>query len=55
MISIITHSETGKALAEKILRKEPDAKMIQKPVDYNKLWQTGHALVFIGALGICVR
>ncbi|WP_320113241.1 precorrin-4 C(11)-methyltransferase [Draconibacterium orientale] len=55
MISIITHSETGKALAEKILRKEPDAQMIQKPVDYYKLWQTGHALVFIGALGICVR
>jgi precorrin-4 C11-methyltransferase len=55
MISIITHSERGKALAEKILIKEPDAELIQKPIDYKNLWQTGNALVFIGALGICVR
>ena len=55
MISIITHSEKGKELAEKILAKEPEAELVQKPVHYKNLWQSGNALVFIGALGICVR
>ena len=55
MISIITHSEKGKELAEKLLAKESEAELVQKPVDYQKLWQSGNALVFIGALGICVR
>ncbi|MCG6190282.1 precorrin-4 C(11)-methyltransferase [Maribellus maritimus] len=55
MISIITHSEKGKILAEKLLAKESEAELVQKPIDYKKLWQSGNALVFIGALGICVR
>ena len=55
MISIITHSEKGKILARKLLTKGLDAELVQKPVDYQKFWQTGSALVFIGALGICVR
>ena len=55
MISIITHSEKGRELAEKILSKEHEAQLIQTPVDYKELWQQGNALVFIGALGICVR
>ncbi len=55
MISIITHSEKGKVLAEKLLAQEPEAELVQKPVDYKKLWDSGNALVFIGALGICVR
>ncbi len=55
MISIITHSEKGKALANKLLQKDVEAELVAKPVDYEKLWKTGNALVFIGALGICVR
>ena len=55
MISIITHSEKGKELAKKLLQKGLDARLTGKPVDYEKLWTTSSALVFIGALGICVR
>ena len=55
MISIITHSEKGKILSEKLLATETEAELVQKPVDYKKLWDSGNALVFIGALGICVR
>lgn len=55
MISIITHSEKGKVLAEKLMEKDLDAVLIQKPVDYKKCWQSSSALIFIGALGICVR
>ncbi len=55
MISIITHSEKGKVLAEKLLAQEPEAELVKKPVDYQTLWHSGNALVFIGALGICVR
>ncbi len=55
MISIITHSEKGKVLADKLLAKEPGAELVKKPVDYQTLWHSGNALVFIGALGICVR
>ncbi len=55
MISIITHSEKGKVLAEKLLAQEPEAELVKKPLDYQTLWHSGNALVFIGALGICVR
>jgi len=55
MISIITHSEKGKALAQKIQQKKAETQLIQRPVNYAELWATGNALVFIGALGICVR
>ena len=55
MISIITHSEKGKVLADKLLAKEPGAELVKKSVDYQTLWHSGNALVFIGALGICVR
>ncbi|PIF02206.1 MAG: precorrin-4 C(11)-methyltransferase [Draconibacterium sp.] len=55
MISIITHSEKGRKLAEKILEKEPKAELVEKPIGFKNLWQSGNALVFIGALGICVR
>ena len=55
MISIIFHSEKGKKLADKLLQNDVEAELITKPVDYEKLWKTGNALVFIGALGICVR
>ena len=55
MISIITHSEKGKKLADKLLQNDVEAELITKPVDYKKLWETGNSLVFIGALGICVR
>lgn len=55
MISIITHSEKGKALVDKLLQKDVEAELVTTPVNYEKLWETGNALVFIGALGICVR
>lgn len=55
MISIITHSEKGKELAKLVLANESEAELLQQPVDYKSRWQAGNALVFIGALGICVR
>ncbi len=55
MVSVITHSEKGNELANKLLQKGLDANLTGKPVDYEKLWTTSSALVFIGALGICVR
>ena len=55
MISIITHSDKGKILAEKLVKELRDAEIIAKPIDYKALWLSGNALIFIGALGICIR
>lgn len=55
MISIITHSEKGRLLAEKLAKELHEAEIIQKPIDYKVIWQSGNSLIFIGALGICVR
>ena len=55
MTIIITHSEQGKQLAQKLVYKGFEAEIHFAPEDYEKLWIENDALIFIGALGICVR
>jgi len=52
---IITHSDKGQMLAERLVTSEFEAKIVRSPKDYETLWKENEALVFIGALGICVR
>jgi precorrin-4 C11-methyltransferase len=55
MQTIITHSDKGLQLAEKLVRLGFEAAIVRSPNDYELLWQESEALVFIGSLGICVR
>ncbi|PIF06163.1 MAG: precorrin-4 C(11)-methyltransferase [Draconibacterium sp.] len=55
MITIITHSQKGEDLAKKIINKGFEANFVRSPKNYQQLWQENTALIFIGALGICVR
>lgn len=52
---IITHSDKGQTLAETLVNSGLEAEIIRSPKDYEKLWSTNDSLIFIGALGICVR
>lgn len=53
-ISIITHSDAGEQLAKK-LAQCIDAKIYRSPENIKKLWNDSTVLIFIGALGVCVR
>nr|WP_319998542.1 precorrin-4 C(11)-methyltransferase [uncultured Draconibacterium sp.] len=55
MSIIITHSDKGQALAEKLLKSGFGAKIARSPKNYEIIWSENEALIFIGALGICVR
>ena len=55
MSIIITHSDKGQALAEKLLKSGFGAKIARSPKNYEMIWSENEALIFIGALGICVR
>jgi precorrin-4 C11-methyltransferase len=55
MQTIITHSDKGFQLAEKLVRSGFEAAIVRAPNDYEPLWKESEALVFIGSLGICVR
>ncbi len=55
MITIITHSQKGEDLAKQIINKGFKADFVRSPKNYQQLWQENTALIFIGALGICVR
>lgn len=55
MITIITHSAQGQKLAAKLVDKGLEAGVQHSPVNYEALWNESRALIFIGALGICVR
>nr|WP_321487705.1 precorrin-4 C(11)-methyltransferase [uncultured Draconibacterium sp.] len=55
MSIIITHSDKGQALAEKLLKSGFGAKIARSPKNYEVIWSENEALIFIGALGICVR
>ena len=55
MITIIAHSDKGRQLAQTLIEKGIDAQLAAAPIHYETLWQTNEALIFIGALGICVR
>ena len=52
-IAIIQISEAGTDIAND-LQNAYNAKVIKR-TDVGKLWQEYDALVFIGAMGICVR
>lgn len=53
--TIITHSDKGQTLAERLIENGFEAKIIRSPKNYETLWNENEALIFIGALGICVR
>lgn len=53
-ISIITHSNIGEQLAHHLSQKI-DAQVYRSPDDLATIWKESTALIFIGALGICVR
>ena len=55
MSIIITHSDKGQALAVKLLKSGFGAKITRSPKNYEVIWSENEALIFIGALGICVR
>jgi len=52
---IITHSDKGEALAKHITNNGFEAEIMRSPKNYEELWNKYEALIFIGALGICVR
>ncbi|WP_421920766.1 precorrin-4 C(11)-methyltransferase [Marinifilum sp.] len=52
---IITHSDKGENLAKRIISNGFEAEMMHSPKNYQELWNNYEALIFIGALGICVR
>ncbi|GAF02092.1 precorrin-4 C(11)-methyltransferase [Saccharicrinis fermentans] len=52
---IITHSDKGELLAKQLIEKGLGAEVHRSPNDYGVLWNSHKVLVFIGALGICVR
>ncbi|MFO8000427.1 MAG: precorrin-4 C(11)-methyltransferase [Marinilabilia sp.] len=55
MPTIITHSDRGEKLARKITEAGIEADILRSPGNYQQLWHENDALIFIGALGICVR
>jgi precorrin-4 C11-methyltransferase len=55
MNTIIVHSDKASKLAEKIIDEGFHAKITRSPKNYETLWKENRALIFIGALGICVR
>ncbi|NOU61121.1 precorrin-4 C(11)-methyltransferase [Marinifilum caeruleilacunae] len=52
---IITHSDKGENLANSIINNGFNASIVRSPKNYEELWNKYEALIFIGALGICVR
>lgn len=52
---IITHSDKGQALAAEFVRSGFEVEIARSPKNYESLWKENEALIFIGALGICVR
>ena len=54
-ISIITHSDKGEKLAKQLLNCGLKAKILRSPKNISPLWENNASLIFIGALGICVR
>ncbi len=55
MSIIITHSDKGQELAKTLVVKGFEAEIERSPKNYETLWAEHEALIFIGALGICVR
>ena len=54
-ITIITHSDKGEFRATQLVASGFEAEIARSPKDYQTLWKKKQALIFIGALGICVR
>lgn len=54
-ITIITHSNAGEQKAQALQTNGLEATIYRSPKDFEQLWNTSDALIFIGALGICVR
>jgi precorrin-4 C11-methyltransferase len=52
---IITHSDKGEILAKQLTSNGFKATILRSPKNIEKLWNENSALIFIGALGICVR
>lgn len=57
MTAIITHSDPGKKLAQKLLSLGFEAKLIdnKEKLEFGTLFAEYNSLLFIGSLGICVR
>ncbi|MCU4175309.1 precorrin-4 C(11)-methyltransferase [Carboxylicivirga sp. N1Y90] len=55
MISIIVHSDKAETLAKQIIKSGFQAGCFRSPKNYKELWEKNASLIFIGALGICVR
>lgn len=55
MQTIITHSDKGQLLAKKLVSAGLEASIVRSPKNYEDLWSKNRVLIFIGALGICVR
>jgi len=55
MKTIIVHSDKGVELAKQLVNQGFQAEIVRSPENYKKLWEENSALVFIGALGLCVR
>ena len=53
-ISIITHSDKSEALGQHLVTKI-EATLYRSPSHFEKIWKESDAIIFIGALGICVR
>lgn len=54
-ITIITHSDKGEQCAQRLVATGFEAQIYRSPKQLSELWQRSEALIFIGALGICVR
>ena len=52
---IISNSDKGEQLAQKLIADGFEGTAVRSPKDYKSLWENSDVLVFIGALGICVR
>ncbi len=55
MKTIIIHSDKGLQQSQRLLDAGFEAQTLRSPKNYEKLWLENKVLVFIGALGICVR
>ncbi len=55
MKTIIIHSDKGEMLAKQLVDRGLKASVVRSPKEYQKLWAENTALIFIGALGLCVR
>ncbi|MBS2099575.1 precorrin-4 C(11)-methyltransferase [Carboxylicivirga linearis] len=54
-IHIITHSNEGEKLAQRLVKEGIHANIHRNSSNIDELWKTADALIYIGALGICVR